>query len=264
MSGISAEQIEKYFELVNEKIRAINRQAEIIVINSSVWEAISNEQYASYKLFDQFQNSTTLKSIVLEVARENDLGNDWVAFESKEYFKEKLESGFTKEYGNMVVKVITHVEDMLALYEELKAGSVKKMMYFIGARPDGYFQTGIEKIKWEPRKEVNTKETAPSEVEEAIAKVFNVIADVGSGKINNTVAGYASSVKKIVFGIIILMISIFMLWLTYFAFSTNTMMFAMLAAIFTIIHFVTGISKLRDGIREYKEFKAMNDENGYM
>ncbi len=264
MSTISTEQIEKYFELIDEKLKNINQQAEFIVITAEVWQAISEEQYASYKLFDTFQNSTTLKAILFEIAHQNDLTTNWLTFEAKEYFRENLKPGFAKEYGNLLIRVIHQTEDMLSLYEEIKSGSFKKLLYFIGVNPNGYWYTGIEKLIWEPRKETDAEENTPSQAEEAIAKVFDVIADVGSGKINSAAVGYASSVKKIVFGIILLVISIFMLWLAYFAFSTNTLMFAMLAVIFAIVHCITGITKLRDGISEYKEAKAMKDENGLL
>ncbi len=264
MSAISNEQIEKYFELIDEKLNAINKQAEILVITAEVWQAISEEQYDSYNLFDKFQNSTALKAIIYEVSSDNDLSNNWLTFEAEPYFKENLKPGFTQEYRNLLIRVIHQTEDMLSLYESINNGSLKKMLYFIGQNPNGYLYTGIEKLACKSRKETGAEDTTPSKAEEAVAKVFDVIADVGSGRIDSPVAGYAPSVKKIVFGIVILIIGIFMLWLTYFAFSTNTMMFAMLAAVFTIVHFVTGISKLRNGIREYKEAKAQNDENEYM
>ena len=123
MSAISNEQIEKYFELIEEKLNAINKQAEIIVITAEVWQAISEEQYDSYKLFDKFQNSTALKAIIYEVSSDNDLSNNWLTFEAEPYFKENLKPGFTQEYGNLLIRVIHQTEDLLSLYGAINNGS---------------------------------------------------------------------------------------------------------------------------------------------
>lgn len=262
MNELEKAQIEKYLESINEKAKAYNSQCEIIVINRDVYEAISGEQYASYKFFKKFQISTTFKMILLDVANENDLSRDWLAFEGKVYFKEKLETGFTKEYDNLVIRVINDVKDILQLYEELQNGSKQKAMYYMGEYPDGYIRSGLEKVKWDSKKTVDTEVSTEAENDGVVAKVFDVIADVASGKMDGAATGYARAVKKIVTGIIMLIICIVLVLGIWFFISNKMMMYVLVAGIISLVNGVLGIKRLKEGISEYKEAKELHECEG--
>lgn len=100
---LSKQDIEKYLEEINDKLRAKGQYGEIVIAGGAALSLVFNARQSTHDIDAYFQPSSEFREIINEIANEHNLNNDWLNDGVKGFIMPTMKQEQYKQYSNLVV-----------------------------------------------------------------------------------------------------------------------------------------------------------------
>ena len=78
MKELTQYDILKYFDIINEKLKRKNKYGKIVIAGGAALSIVYNARQSTHDIDALFSPSKEFREIILEIALENELDNDWL------------------------------------------------------------------------------------------------------------------------------------------------------------------------------------------
>lgn len=106
MKDLSKQDILNYFEEINHQLRAIGEHGEIIISGGAALALVYNARNSTHDIDAVFKPAEKLRKIIENIARSNDLNEDWLNDGVKGFFTDKMTHSEIIRYSNLTVSSI--------------------------------------------------------------------------------------------------------------------------------------------------------------
>lgn len=107
-------EILEYFEIINERLAAIEKYGEILLVGGAALTLVYNARNSTQDIDAIFEPKVDMRNIIKEIAYDYDLDDDWLNDGAKAFITPYMDRVLVKSYSNLRVESVD-AEGLLAM-----------------------------------------------------------------------------------------------------------------------------------------------------
>lgn len=106
MELLTKNDIEKYFEEINKRLKLMEKHGEIIIAGGAALTIVFNARNSTHDIDAIFKPKDDLNKIIKDIAEEHGIHEDWLNDGVKGFLTDKMTSTVIEEYSNLKISSI--------------------------------------------------------------------------------------------------------------------------------------------------------------